>query len=83
MDRQSFYQVSKYLVIIHTFISIQDANRSGMRETIVQVGFVYYFILARFYDIDPKLNKEGSGNYNYTSVVNNSAIFVCNMTMYM
>ena len=37
----------------------QDANKPGVREKLVAVGFVYYFILARFQDIDPNLSKSG------------------------
>ena len=40
--------------------AFQEANKPGMRETLIEVGFVYYFILARFYDIDPLMQeKEG------------------------
>ncbi len=36
---------------------LQEANKPGMRETLIEVGFVYYFILARFYDIDPLMQE--------------------------
>lgn len=41
---------------------LQDAkaNKPGMRENLVEAGFTYYFILARFYDIDRKLHTEGN-----------------------
>ena len=46
------------MLIVH--LAFQEANKPGMRETLIEVGFVYYFILARFYDIDPLMQeKEG------------------------
>ena len=38
----------------------------------IEVGFVYYFILARFYDIDPLMQeKEGicKFNWNYHPII--------------
>ena len=29
----------------------------SLKELVEEVGFVYYLIIARLYDIDPKLNK--------------------------
>ena len=59
-DKNTIY---KYLVN-HTFIikycnKQQESNRPGMKEPYMQVGFTYYFLLQRFYDIDPKLYKQG------------------------
>ena len=54
------------MLILH--LAFQEANKPGMRETLIEVGFVYYFILARFYDIDP-LMQEKEGSYSFLEIV--------------
>ena len=48
-------------------LAFQEANKPGMRETLIEVGFVYYFILARFYDIDP-LMQEKEGIHSFVEI---------------
>ncbi len=46
-----------------------------MRETLIEVGFVYYFILARFYDIDPRMQEKEGAAASPFSPSNSAKIF--------
>lgn len=37
----------------------QEGHTPPVKETLMKLGFTYFFILQRFYDIDPKLTHEG------------------------
>ena len=37
----------------------QDESKPQLKEDLTQLGFTFYYILQRFYDIDSKLNKDG------------------------
>ena len=60
------------MFILH--LAFQEANKPGMRETLIEVGFVYYFILARFYDIDP-LMQEKEGILSFVEIILNGYFF--------
>ena len=42
---------------VRVYIQKADELSVEMRELCDEVGFVYYLIIARLYDLDPKLNK--------------------------
>ena len=42
---------------VRVYIQKAEELSVEMRELCDEVGFVYYLIIARLYDLDPKLNK--------------------------
>ena len=55
------------LQVLTVLLAFQETNKPGMRETLIEVGFVYCFILARFYDIDP-LMQEKEGIHSFAEI---------------
>lgn len=49
---------------------MQEASKqTGDKEVVIDVGFTYYFILTRFFDIDKKLSKEGNPVHSLQTIV--------------
>jgi hypothetical protein len=47
-----------YIVLLHVFQPPEEAKSPELKEALEDCGFVYYLILARLYDIDPRLNSK-------------------------